>query len=252
MDRHDIFAPVETFSWAVNRAERTQQIRLLVPLLDRPDGLAWFLDRLECPCGSEEARAAEVFHLCFPLRDIFTADYYQCRGTPDLEDQFIAYYNDLFGLPKAFGVEEVWRTAPGGEIRHPAAGGRAGWYEDFLKERIPDQALWRRAREVRQMLGTEADVFLLTASHVVLVECKYRSQFSMGQYERQKMTGQTLAGRLGKQFHFGMVCEDERDPKFARITEPYVTWGDIANTTMTNRELVLTYLRSVSPRAARR
>jgi hypothetical protein len=229
MDKLDAFAPVDTFSWAVNRAERPQQVRLLVPLLDRSEGRAWFLDRLNCPCGREEALAAEVFHLCFPLRDIFTADYYECRGTPHLEDQFIVYYNDLFGLPKSFGLEEVWRTAPGGEIRHPAAGGRAGWYEDFLKERIPDLDLHRRVRDVRRMLGTEADAFLLTASHVVIVECKYRSQFSMEQYKRQKMTGETLARRLGKSLHFGLVCEDERDPNFARITEPYVTWGEIAD-----------------------
>ena len=227
MEKVKAFQPVDTFSWAVNRAERTQQVRLLVPLLDRSEGRAWLLERLECPCTREEALAAEVFHLCFPLRDIFTADYYQCRGTTQLEDRFIAYYNELFGLPRGFGVMEVWRTAPGGEIRHPAAGGRRGWYEDFLKERISDKELLAGARNLRQMLGTEADVFIQTQRHVVIVECKYRSQFSMEQYERQKRTGETLAQRLGKAFHLGLVCEDERDPNFAKIEEPYVTWGEI-------------------------
>ena len=227
MEKNKTFEPVDTFSWDVNRAERTQQVRLLVPLLHRPDGRSWLLERLECPCTREEALAAEVFHLCFPLRDLFTKDYYQCRRTPHLEDQFIAFYNQPFGLPEGFGVEEVWRTAPGGEIRHPAAGGRAGWYEDFLKERIPDKELHRRARDARRMLGTEADVFIQTASHVVIVECKYRSQFSLEQYKRQQMTGKTLADRLGKGFHFGMVCEDARDPTFAKIKEPYVTWREV-------------------------
>jgi hypothetical protein len=227
MDQSDGFRPVETFSWTVNRAERTQQVRLLVPLLARPDGRAWFLERLECRCGHDEALAAEVFHLCFPLRDIFTADYYHCRGTSHLEDEFIAYHNDLFGLPSDFGVEEVWRTAPRGKIRHPAAGGRAGWYEEFLEERIPNRDLHRRARDARRMLGTEADVFLLTASDIVIVECKYRSQLSIEQYQRQRMAGETLARRLGRGFHFGIVCEDQRDPEFAKIREPYVTWGEI-------------------------
>jgi len=227
MEKAKTFQPVDTFSWAVNRAERTQQVRLLVPLLYRSEGRAWLLERLKCPCTREEALAAEVFHLCFPLRDIFTADYYQCRGTPQLEDQFIAYYNELFGLPQGFGVKEVWRTAPGVQIRHPAAGGRAGWYEDFLKERISDKELLARARNLRQMLGTEADLFIQTQRHVVLVECKYRSEFSIEQYQRQQTTGKTLAGRLGKVLHFGMVCEDERDPGFAKIEEPSVTWGEV-------------------------
>jgi Holliday junction resolvase-like predicted endonuclease len=221
------FQPIPDFSFEINRAERSHQVRWLVPLLDRPEGSAWFLERLQCPCTPDEARAADVFHLCFPLRDIFTADYYQCRGTPHLEDQFIAYYNRLFGLPEDFGLQEVWRTAPGGEIRHPAAGGRAGWYDDFLRERVPDQALQTQARNVRRMLGTEADVLLLTDRHAVLVECKYKSEPSTEQYERHQMMGKTLARRLEKAFHFGMVVEDERDPRFARIDVPHVLWSEI-------------------------
>ncbi len=221
------FQPVSAFSWEINRAERSHQVRYLVPLLDQPEGRVWFLERLGCPCIPDEAREAEVFHLCFPLRDIFTADYYQCRGQPELEDRFIAYYNDLFGLPQGFGVHEVWRTAPGNEIRHPAAGGRAGWYEDFLRERIADPELYTCARNVRRMLGTEADVLLLTENHVVLVECKYKGGLSMEQYERHQMMGQTLAHRLGKAFHFGMVVEKDRDPHFAQIDITYVLWSEI-------------------------
>jgi hypothetical protein len=221
------FEPVDAFSWKINRSERTQQVRLLVPLLDRPDGRAWLLEGLNCPCTYDEAMAAGVFHLCFPLRDIFTKDYYQCRGTRHLEDQFIAYYNRLFDLPEGFGVEEIWRTAPGGEIRHPAAGGRKGWYEDFLKERIPDATLREKAREARRMLGTEADVFIQTQRHVIVAECKYRSQFSWEQYERQQKTGKALARRLGKAFHFGLVREKDADPAFVKIKEPYVTWDAV-------------------------
>jgi hypothetical protein len=227
MSTEQQFHPVSTFSWNINRAERSRQVRWLVPLLDRPEGRVWFLERLQCPCTADEARAAEVFHLCFPLRDIFTADYYQCRGTPHLENQFIAYYNRLFRLPEDFGVNEVWRTAPGVEIRHPAAGGRAGWYDDFLRERIPDQDLHTRARNVRRMLGTEADVLLLTDRHVVLVACKYKSELSLEQYERHQMMGEALASRLDKGFHFGLVVEDECDPHFARIGAPCALWSEI-------------------------
>lgn len=227
MEGSRTFKPADTFSWKINRAERTQQVRLLVPLLNDRGGCAWLLGKLNCPCTRDEAMGAEVFHLCFPLRDIFTEDYYQCRGNPDLEDQFIAYYNELFGLPERFGVEEIWRTAPNGEIRHPAAGGRKGWYEDFLKERISDPNLREKAREARRMLGTEADVFLQTQRHVVVVECKYRSQFSWEQYLRQQMTGKALARRVGKTFHFGLVREKEADPAFVKIDEPYVTWGEV-------------------------
>jgi hypothetical protein len=221
------FEAVDTFSWQINRAERSQQVRLLAPLLHEPWGRIWFLEKLECPCAGEEAYAAQVFHLCFPLRDTFTADYYQCRGKPHLEDQFIAYYNRLFELPEGFGVQEVWRTAPGNEIRHPAAGGRAGWYVDFLKERIRDSDLRERARNVRRILGTEADLLLLTQRFVVLVECKYLSPLSMEQYERQQMMGETLARRLGKAFHFGLVVEGKRDTKYAQIDAPYVLWSEI-------------------------
>jgi hypothetical protein len=221
------FQPVTTFSWDINRAERSRQVRWLAPLLDRPEDRVWFLERLECPCTSDEARAAQVFHLCFPLRDVFTDDYYQCRGTPHLEDQFIAYYNHLFDLREDLGINEAWRTAPGGEIRHPGARGRAGWYDDFLRERIPDQELYKRARNMRRMLGTEADVLLLTDRHVILVECKYKSQLSIGQYKRHQMMGEALARRLDKAFHFGLVVEDERDPLFARIDAHYVRWSEI-------------------------
>ena len=41
------------------------------------------------------------------------------------------------------------------------------------------------------------------------------------------MMGETLARRLGKVFHFGMVVEDERDPRFARIDVPHVLWSEI-------------------------
>jgi hypothetical protein len=221
------FQPVETFTWEANRSERSHQARWLVPLLAQPDGREWFCDQVECPCSSEVARAADVFHLCFPLRDVFTTDYYQCRGNPILEDQFIAYYNRLFALPEDFGVHEIWRTAPNNEIRHPAAGGRSGWFEDFLRERIADDALYKQARDVRRMLGTEADVLLITSSHVLLVECKYLGALSSDQYRRQQMMGMTLANWLGKQFHFSIVVDNERDSRFARINLPYVLWTEI-------------------------
>jgi hypothetical protein len=77
------------------------------------------------------------------------------------------------------------------------------------------------------MLGTEADALLLSDSHVILIECKYRSSPSTEQHERHQLMGQTLARRLKKAFFFGMVVEDERDPVFARIDATYVLWQAI-------------------------
>lgn len=227
MQQRQVFQPVDTFSWEINRSERTRQARWLVPLLDTPEGRAWLLERLQCPCSPEEAAGAEAFHFCFPLRDVFTADYNTCRGDRPLEDQFIPYYNRLFGLPQNFGIQEIWRTGPDGVIRHPAAGGRAGWHEDFLRGNIPDEELYALARNMRRMLGTEADALLLTDQRVVWVECKYRSVLSIEQYERQGLTGRRLAERLDKRFHFGRVLEAEPDPRFAKITGPYVLWSEV-------------------------
>ena len=227
MNQVETFQLIETFSWKINRAERSHQVRWLAPLLDQPEGRAWFLEQLQCPCTPDEARAAEVFHLCFPLRDLFSADYEQCRGRPHLEAQFIAHYNRLFCLPEDFGITEVWRTAPDGQIRHPGARGRAGWYDAFLRERVSDDDLFTRARDVRRMLDTEADVFLPTGRHVILVECKYRGVPSTEQYERHQMMGKTLARRLDRALHFGLVVDDEHDPHFARFSVPYLFWSEI-------------------------
>lgn len=227
MSNEEQFRPTSAFTWETNRSERSRQVRWLAPLLERPIGRRWFLKKLGCSCPNSEVQMAEPFHLCFPLRDIFTYAYYQCRGNSSLEDQFIAFYNDLFDLPEDFGIKTIWKTAPGGEIRHPAAVGRAGWYEEFLQKRIHDRTLYKRARDLRRMLGTEADLLLLTKSYVVLVECKFKSSPSLEKYKRQLMMGSTLANRLDKSFHFGMVVEKERDSIFAKIQVPYVLWADL-------------------------
>ena len=227
MEQSDVFEPVDTFSWEINRSERTRQARWLVPLLELPQGRAWFLERLECPCSPEEAAAGEVFHFCFPLRDVLSADYWGCRGTRTLEDRFITHYNKLFGLPESFGLEDVWHTGPGGVIRHPAAPGRAGWSEPFLQERVSDQELYALARRMRRMLGTEADVLLITDGYVTVVECKFLGNFRRDEYERQLMMGKTLAGRLGKVFHYGLVAQERGDPARVRIDAACVLWSEI-------------------------
>lgn len=227
MPQRPSFQPVSAFTWEINRAERSRQIRWLVPLLDAPEGREWFLERLGCPCSAAEAASSQAFHLCFPLRDILTADYYQCRGNPSLEDEFIRYYNCLLGLPADFGITEIWHTAPRGEIRHPAAPGRSGWSDEFLRDRIADQDLYKSARDARRGLGTEADVFILTEHYVIIVECKYQSGVRNEQYDRHVMMGTALATRLGRLFHFGMVVDGHRDPNFARIQVPHVLWTEV-------------------------
>lgn len=227
MEQEQIFRPVGAFSWEVNRSERALQARWLVPLLDLPEGRVWFLGQLQCPCSPEEAAAAEVFHFCFPLRDVLTADFKTCRGKRTLEDQLIPYYNRLFGLPDDFGIEEIWHTGPDGAIRHPAAGGRAGWHEDFLDQRVPDKELHVLARNMRRMLGTEPDVLLITDSCLTVVECKFLSNFLKDEYERQLMMGNTLAERLGKGFHYGLVAQERGDPAHVHIDAPCVLWSEV-------------------------
>ena len=50
MPEQDRFQPAPDFTYEINRAERTQQARLLVPLLADPRGRAWFLEGLQIPC----------------------------------------------------------------------------------------------------------------------------------------------------------------------------------------------------------
>jgi len=228
------FQPVSDFGFEVNRAERAQQVRWLVPLLTDPEGRVWFLVRLDCPCTADEARAAEPFHFVFPLRDLFTADYYACRGNPEREAQFIAFYNEQLSLfpdlGPNFGADTVWRTHPGGPIRHPAAPGRAGWHREFLAQYLPPEDV-DRLMGIRQLLNTEADAMLLLPRHVVTIECKYLSSLRREQYSRQMEMGRMLSKRLGKDFFFGLVVESLRDLKRARIQEPYVTWDEIEERT---------------------
>jgi hypothetical protein len=167
------FQPATTFSWNINRAERAQQVQFLVPLLANPEGRAWFLERLSCPCISEEARVAQPFHFVFPLRDLFSFEYDQCRGNPELEAAFIARYNQRFGLAAGFGIDTIWRTQPGGPIRHVAAPGRQGWHRAFLSQYVSDEEVGH-LMTIRQWLDTEADAILLLSGHVVTIECKYR------------------------------------------------------------------------------
>lgn len=205
----DNFNPVTSFTWDINRAERSRQVRWLAPLLDATEGRVWFLRKLECPCSDTEAAAAEVFHLCFPLRDLFTADYYQCRGHREREDAFIRYYNCLLGLPVDFGIEAVWRTAPGGDIRHPAAPGRKGWNREFLIARLADERLCDAAIAARQALDTEADVLILTESVALLVECKFQSNVKNEQYGRHMLMGNALASDWVSDFISGWWWKDD-------------------------------------------
>jgi len=220
------FQPASTFSWEINRAERAQQVRFLVPLLADPEGRVWFLERLGCPCTADEARAARPFHFIFPLRDLFTADYYACRGDADQEAEFIAHYNQLFGLSNNFGADTVWRTRPGGPIRHPAAPGRKGWHRAFVAEHVSPAEV-ERLLTIRQRLNTEADAMLLLPRHVMTIECKYQSSLRREQYNRQMEMGRLLSKRLDREFFFGLVVESPRDLKRARIQEPLVTWDAI-------------------------
>lgn len=219
--------PIPNFDFDINRSERTEQVRRLVPLLASPEGRAWFLRQIACPCSGAEAREGRPYHLAFPLRDLFTADFYASRRKPAHEAALIAIYNELFGLPADYGAATFWRHHVGGPIRHPAAPGRSGWHRQFLSQYVePDEV--ERLMRVRQLLDTETDALLILPRHVVIIECKYLSAPSQEQYDRQMEMGPVLARRLGKTLYFGLVVQDERDVAHARIRAPYVTWNAIA------------------------
>ena len=220
------FHPIPDFSFEVNRAERAQQVRLLVPLLAKPKGRVWFLRQLNCPCTEAEAHEAQPYHLAFPLRDLVSKDLHNCRDDAAREAAFIIYYNRLFGLPDDYGANTIWRTRPGGTVRHPAARGRSGWHRRFLSEYLPPGEV-ERLMGIRQLLDTEADAMLLLPRHVVIVECKYKSSLRREQHDRQKRMGKLLGKRLNKQFLFGLVVESQQDLEHARIQEPHVTWKEI-------------------------
>ncbi len=226
MPKEAQFHPVAEFDFAVNRAERTQQARLLVPLLAEPKGRVWFLRQLNCPCTEAEAHKAQPYHLAFPLRDMVSKDLHNSRGDTTREAAFIIHYNRLFGLPDDYGADTIWRTRPGGTIRHPAARGRGGWHRRFLSEYLSSEEM-EKLMAIRQLLDTEADAMLISANYVVVIECKYLGNLSREQYKRQMRMGPLLGKRLGREFFFGLVVKSPRDVKHTHIQEPYVTWNDI-------------------------
>lgn len=73
----------------------------------------------------------------------------------------------------------------------------------------------------------EARYWEYRTKRLVLVECKYLGSPSTEQYERHQMMGATLARRLDRQFHFGLVVEKDRDPRFARLKEQYAQWDQV-------------------------
>lgn len=226
MPEEQQFHPVAEFDFKVNRAERTQQVRLLVPLLAEPKGRVWFLQQLNCPCTEAEAHEAQPYHLAFPLRDLVSRDLDNSRGDTAREATFITYYNRLFGLLNDYGADTIWRTRPGGTVRHPAARGRSGWHRRFLSEYLPPGEV-EKLMDIRQLLDTEADAMLILTSHIVVIECKYLSNLRREQYKRQIRMGKLLSKRLGREFFFSLVVKSPRDAKHAHIHEPYVMWNDI-------------------------
>lgn len=212
------FQPIASYSWGITHSQRSWQVHWLAPLLERADGRAWLLrDKLRCPCTPDEAAQAEVFHFCRPLGELLDADLGRCQGETASQEGFIAYYNQLFGLPEAFGLDGIWRSAPGGELRHPRDWGRA-----FLRRHVADKALRKRASAVARLLETEVDLLLLTARHAVLVACCVGGGFSPKRYKRTLKMGELLARRLEKALHPGLVVDDDYEPPFEWKGIPYV------------------------------
>lgn len=219
------FGPIASYSWELVRAERAWQVRWIVPLLEGAEGRAWFLrEALRCPCPPDEAAGAEAFHFCRPLGDLFDADYARVLGKPALEEAFIAYYNRLFGLGEGPALSEVWRSAPGGALRHPA--GRPGWDNATLRH-LADKAQRRRAGMVARTLETEADLLLLSARHAVIVECCVLRAFSGKRYKRLLRMSEVLARRLNRSLHLGLLVDDDYQPPFEWKGLPYVRGSEI-------------------------
>ncbi len=224
-DRSAPFNPTQLFTWESNGDARSWQVRWLVPLLNSPEGRVWFLERLHCPCSTESARGAQVFHFCHPLRDLFRQDFRQCQGDREQEDRFIAYYNELFGLPSACGIDRVWRPPHKDSLHLPDLDGKAGWSIKLLRKHIAVDRFRKRARWISALMRADTDVMLLADHHVVLVLCIRGEQLPEGTYVLQRRLAGILEHRLGRMFHLGAVVDGAEQLGIVNI--PYVRWQEI-------------------------
>jgi len=219
------FQPAHSFTWESSADGRGFQVHWLAPVLAAPQGRAWFLERLRCPCSMEAAYRGQVSHFCHPLPNLFQQDLLSCQGDQQQEDRLTSYYNDLFGLPADCGIERVWRSPRKGRLRLPYQQGAAGWSDKLLRKHIPVDRYRRRARRVGALMQAEVDVLLLTEYHVVLVTCLYAETLSEQDHALQRRLAGMLEHRLGRMFHLGAVV-DHRD-QLGILNLPYILWEDV-------------------------
>lgn len=212
------------YSMALNSSTRSQQARWVVPLLEKPGGRTWLLRRLGCPVSADEATAAEVYHLCYPLRDLFLADCSQSGRRWHPPDALLCAYNLLLGLPESFGLEDLWRTRKG-RLRLPWAGGNAGWSNALLERRVGTLGLRRRARRARRLFRSPVDVLLVTKQRVLLVECRHGKPLSPAVLKRLRALGGVLERRLGVTHAVGAIVQRAGDLGGASV--PHVLWEEI-------------------------
>ena len=223
--RPAVFQPQECLTWRLNRSARSWQARYIVPLLAQPEGRAWFVRRLGSTCPPEAAATGEVWHFTYPLRDLFLADLASVRGQREAEEGFIAYYNDLFGLPADCGIAEVWRKTPGGPLRCPTEGKDGGWSDRILEAKLHDRRLRRRARNARRLMEAEADVLLITERYLVLVLCLLGEPLTERRFKEQRRLAGALEYRLRRQHYLAAVVEAPE--QLGAASMPYLHWTDL-------------------------
>lgn len=197
----------------------------LRPLLQQPDGRAWFLERLRCPCTSEQARTAEVSFRRRPLRDLIEQDYAACGGGVPAQERMVSTYNALFNLPDGCGIHQVWHADRAGEMRLPAQGVGKGWTAKQLRKHIGHKRYLRRALKVLRLAQTRVDAIIVAGSYVVLVLCAQDDAITERRYARQKALAGVLERRLDKRFFLaGVVAGTEQ---LGVLDLAHVRWDEI-------------------------
>jgi hypothetical protein len=221
-----LFTPLTEYAWEDVRSTRTWQAHYLVPLLESPVDRVWFQQKLASPSSREESEHAQVLHHAQPLRDLLYADGHHAQGTHALEDDLIAYYNVLLGLPAKFGLEHVWRSGSDQRLRLPAEPGRAGWNERYLRSHVSSKRLLRKAVRQVELLRLQVDLTVITPRHILLVQvCRPEAKASLKEYKALQCYAAVLEQRLRRGCSVGFVIG--RAELLPANDLQYVQWADI-------------------------
>lgn len=197
----------------------------LEELLALPDGRAWLLERLRCPCSTEQARAANVTLRCRPLLELLQQDYAACGGVVAAQGRLAEAYNALFRLADDCGIRKVWRADRPGEMRLPLADDDTGWPAKLLRKHIASKRYLKRALAAPRLVRTRVDALLLAGAYVVLVRCADGDALTRSKYARMQSLGGALERRLHRQFFLAAIVDDPE--QLAVLDMAHVRWSEV-------------------------